>query len=226
MLLAGVAALALLLWIVLPVRYIGGVAVEDVRVLGPGQPDGSRKPVGLATPRRIAVTFSTPHDLQAVRVDEGLGFITAELSGCDGVGRTREVVTQEGDDPFGSYLGEYGRVRALAPAVRDREGLNRYRAVFDDRLTRTVDHRSVNVSRSARGAACASPRRQRDVVRLRLVQHRSAPLARALTQKNRFPTANHAGYASPPGQLGAGSTRRARRKASARRRDASSHASA
>lgn len=124
-------ALALLLWIVLPIRYIGGVVVEDTRVLQAGEPDGSRKPAELATPRRIAVTFSTPDDLEAVRADEGLGFITAEMFACDDDGvSTDEVVTQRAE-----YRGDYGRVRPLSPSIRDGTNRYRYRAIFDDRLT-------------------------------------------------------------------------------------------
>lgn len=130
-LLAAAVLLLVVLWIVLPIRYFGDVRVEGARVLEPGQPDGSRKEPPLATPRRIAVTFSAPVDLAAARAEEGLGYLAARLSACDGgAGDTLEVITQRAE-----YLGDYGRVRALGPSSVA-PARPRYRVVFDDRLTR------------------------------------------------------------------------------------------
>jgi len=124
--LGGLAAWAL------PFRYVRDLRVESARVLGPG--DG---PVTAgATPRRIAVTFTAPYDLERARADEDLGLIAAQLSACDGDGAAREVVTQRAD-----YLADRGRVTALGPAGPG-DPRRRYRAVFDDRLTNRVDGRS------------------------------------------------------------------------------------
>ena len=131
LLLAGLLALLLLLWIVLPLAYVGGVRVDEARLLAPGEPDGSRRPAHFATPRRVAVTFSTARDLETMRADEGLGFVTAALFACDEpTARTEEVVTQ-GD----GYLPDEGRVRKL-PSAPAEPGRHRYRAIFDDRLMR------------------------------------------------------------------------------------------
>jgi hypothetical protein len=131
--LAVVVVIALLaIWLAFPWRYLGGVVVEQARIMAPGEADGSRKPANLATQRRIAVTFSTADDLSAVRADTGAGFIRATLRACaDEEASNSEVVTQRA-----GYLSDYGRVRALGTAA----GRHRYRAVFDDRLTRSVDH--------------------------------------------------------------------------------------
>ena len=108
------AVLALFLWVVLTFRYIGDVVVEDARV---SEPNGSRRLGPGDTPRRLAVTFSTPGDLETIRANEGLGFITAKLSACeDGSATFREVVTQGG-----GYLSDTGRVRKLAAPVVDPE---------------------------------------------------------------------------------------------------------
>ena len=128
--LLGVAALAA--W-ALPIRYVRGLEVEMVRLLAPGEPDGSTKPAALSTPRRIAVTFSTPYDLEAMRADEGLGLVYATLAACDGEGATSELVTQGAE-----YRRDDRRVRRLP----SRDGRSRYRAVFNDELTYRVDHQA------------------------------------------------------------------------------------
>ncbi len=146
-----IGALALTIWLVFPWRYIGGVVVEEARVLAPGERDGSRKPAILATPRRIAVTFLTPPDLAVLRADIDAGFITAKLFACDESGTsTREVIT-----PAVGYLSDNGRVRALPAAARDGNRRYRYLAMFDDRLTRQVDHQFQIVPASeAAGGLC------------------------------------------------------------------------
>lgn len=118
-----------------------GVEVLSARIMEAGEADGSRKPAPLATPRRIAVTFSTPHDLAVARADEGLDFITAKMFACEAGGAsTDEVVTQAGNDPLGAILGDYGRVVALPPPA-SAAGRYAYRVVFDDRLTTRVGSR-------------------------------------------------------------------------------------
>lgn len=144
--LAIVAAAGIAAWLLLPWRRVNDLAVEGVAIVAAGRPDGGRKPAGLATPIRIAVTFSTPEDLAAVRARLGVGFIAASLFSCDDPASvTREVVTQRAE-----YLGDHGRVRRL-PA---RDGRARYIATFDDRLTRLTDHRFRTVAALGGGDLC------------------------------------------------------------------------
>ena len=121
-------------WALLP-RKLEPVKIERAELLPPGTGDGSREPVPLATPVRIAITFATSENLAARRAQLGLDYIAARLSGCrGGAAETREVITQDA-----SYLSDYGRVRRLAPGP---DGHARYRAVFDNRLTEIVDHQA------------------------------------------------------------------------------------
>lgn len=131
----GVLLLVLVtVWLLLPWR-IDGLIVEQARVIQPGESDGSRQPAELATPKRIAVTFSTREDLVQLRARLGLGWIGAQLSACHKPARsTREVVTQRAE-----YLADDGRVTVL-PAHDDR---SHYRAVFNDELIEFVNHQSV-----------------------------------------------------------------------------------
>lgn len=143
---AGLLVVALLLGFVLfrPVR-LHGLAVESVTVLAPGEPDGSSKPAELATPVRIAVTFSVPRDLVALRERHDLPFVGAVLSACaDSQRRNFEVLAQRAE-----YFGAYGRVRFLGQRGQGKS--SRYRAVFDDRLTERVEGRSQD--RPALGVA-------------------------------------------------------------------------
>ncbi len=114
-------------WI-LPIRYVRGLRVEHVHVVPVKTDRGPRS-------RRIAVTFSTPKDIAAIRRASGLGFVTADLSDCAGkMGDTREVIDQRA-----GYLADTGRVRRLGL----RDGQYRYSVLFDDTLGRSLDNRFV-----------------------------------------------------------------------------------
>ena len=104
----------------LPLKRVGDIRVEEARVVA-----GPAAPAPGETARRIAVTFSAPHDLARLRAETGLGFIVARLSACEGDGATEEVIAQRAE-----YRPERGRVQALGRAG-DRY---RYRVAFDDRL--------------------------------------------------------------------------------------------
>ncbi|MBD8545805.1 hypothetical protein [Sphingomonas sp. CFBP 8760] len=146
-LIALVAAVAV--WALVP-RDLGPVTVERVRLLPAGAPDGGTKPAALATPVRIAVTFVVPQDLAAVREGLGLGYIAARLADCgDDDAATQEVIAQRA-----GYLGDYGRVIRLGTGA---DGRTRYRAVFDDELTATVDHAARRTpARATPGGLCLS----------------------------------------------------------------------
>lgn len=129
----GIAALAG--WLLLPWRHVDGLTVEAARIMPAGEADGSRRPADIATPRRIAITFSADEDLDAARRRFSAAFMTAKLFACASPERSaREVIVQSG-----GILTDDGRVVAL-PA---REGRTRYRAIFDDSLGQLVDHRFV-----------------------------------------------------------------------------------
>ena len=134
-------------WALLP-RSLGDVRIDQVRLLPAGTPDGGHKPAFLATPVRFAVTFVVPKDLEAVRTRLGLDYIAAQLTDCrDRSANAQEVVVQGA-----GYLGDYGRVRRLGSGPN-----SRYRAVFDDELTKTVDHRTRRSSaRVTPGGLCFS----------------------------------------------------------------------
>ena len=140
---AGLVALAAL-WLVLPWR-IGAVAVETVRALPPGEPDGSRRLPPLATPVRIAVTFSTPLPLDQVRRARGLGWIGGQLSDCDHPARA----TEEPIGPTG-YRADEGRGVELPSA----NGRSRYLVTFDTRLSETVDHQGRDYAVRSGTALC------------------------------------------------------------------------
>ena len=95
----------LVAWAVLP-RSLGEVRVEDVRLRPvPGAYD-SRKPAYHPTPVRIAVTFTTDEDLEAVRQRRDLGYVAVRLADCRrDAAHTLEVVTQRAE-----YLHDGGRV--------------------------------------------------------------------------------------------------------------------
>ncbi len=146
-LLALVAAVAV--WALVP-RDLGPVTVERVRLLPAGVPDGGTKPAALATPVRIAVTFAVPHDLATVREGLGLGYIAARLADC----RDEDAATQEVIAQRAGYLGDYGRVTRLGTGA---DGRTRYRAVFDDELTATVDRAARRTpARATPGGLCLS----------------------------------------------------------------------
>lgn len=146
-LVALVAAVAV--WALVP-RDLGTVTVERVRLLAAGAPDGGTKPAALGTPVRIAVTFAVPQDLASVRERLGLGYIAARLADC----RNDAAATQEVIDQRAGYLGDYGRVTRLGTGAG---GLTRYRAVFDDELTATVDHAARRApARVTPGGLCLS----------------------------------------------------------------------
>lgn len=134
-------------WALLP-RDLGDVSVEQVRLLPAGTPDGSRKPAFLATPVRIVVTFVVPENLAPVRRRLGLDYISARMADCrDGAASAQEVVVQGA-----GYLGDYGRVRRLGTGAPIR-----YQAVFDDELTKTVDHGARrSTARATPGGLCFS----------------------------------------------------------------------
>lgn len=122
---AGVAG-ALLAADVLTWRPLPDPRIEEVRLLNPGEPDGSRRPADLATPVRVAVTFSVAHPLDVARARTGMDYVAARLLACDAPDRD---ALEPAAQPNG-YLGDDGRVARLPP-VGDRA---RYRAVFDNRL--------------------------------------------------------------------------------------------
>lgn len=139
------AAAALAAWELLP-RSLPTPAVESARLLGPGEPDGSRRPAVAATPVRIAVTFSTPVDLAAARERARVSYVVARLFPCAGSEQlAAEVVTQDG-----GYLPDDGRTIRLAPGGRGA----RYRVVFDDRLSTRRDGDVVDVAATAAGPLC------------------------------------------------------------------------
>ena len=142
-----VAAVAI--WALVP-RDLGAVTVERVDILAAGTPDGGTKPPALATPVRLAVTFSTAEDLAALRDRLGLGYVAARLADCrDDAAATQEVIAQRA-----GYLGDYRRVSRLG---RNAAGHVRYRAVFDDELTTTVDHAARRTpARTTPGGLCFS----------------------------------------------------------------------
>lgn len=138
------------LWAFVP-RDLGVVRVEGVRLLQAGVSDGGNKPDYLATPVRIAVIFAVPRDLEAVRDELGMGYVAAQLAACgsDGEANAQEVVTQRA-----GYLGDYGRVRRIGATP---EGGVRYRAVFDDALTATIDNQAQRTpALAASGGLCLS----------------------------------------------------------------------
>lgn len=145
------AAILLAAWLISPQRYLSGLRVESVRVLQPGEADGSRKPEDLATPERIEVIFSTPPDLVAYRAKYDLPFINAHILACNGAeGRNKEVITQRA-----GYFSDYGRVRALGRVPGINEERCRYKAVFDDQLTRNVNHHAQEIpARTVSGGLC------------------------------------------------------------------------
>ena len=146
-LLALIAAVAV--WALVP-RDLGHVRVEQVRLLPAGAPDGSTKPAALGTPVRIAVTFTVPQDLTKLRERLGLGYIAARLADCrDAEAATQEVIAQRA-----GYLGDYGRVSRFGTTP---DGRSRYRAVFDDELTATIDHAARRTpARATPGGLCLS----------------------------------------------------------------------
>jgi hypothetical protein len=137
------------IWAVVP-RDLGNVRVEQVAVLPAGTPDGGTKPAGLATPVRIAVTFSSAEDLAALRDRLGIGYVAARLADC----RDHDAATQEVIAQRAGYLGDHGRVSRLGDAG---DGRVRYRAVFDDELTATIDHTARRTpARTTPGGLCFS----------------------------------------------------------------------
>jgi hypothetical protein len=142
-------AVAVAIWALVP-RDLGKVAVERVQLLAPGTPDGGTKPATLATPVRIAVTFSVPEDLAILRDRLGLGYVAAHLADC----RNHDAATQEVIAQRGGYLGDYRRVVRLGGGG---SGPTRYRAVFDDELTITIDHTARRApARTIPGGLCFS----------------------------------------------------------------------
>ncbi len=140
---------AVAIWALVP-RDLGTVTVERVDVLAAGTPDGGTKPPALATPVRLAVTFSAAEDLAGLRDRLGLGYVAARLADCrDHGAATQEVIAQRA-----GYLGDYRRVTRLGA---DAAGRIRYRAVFDDELTATVDHAARRTpARTTPGGLCFS----------------------------------------------------------------------
>lgn len=126
--LALIAALSFLGWLLLPWRRIEGFQVQAAQVVAAG--------AGDAAARRIAIEFSTDVDLRDVLDRYGAGFVTARLFPCGVAGRGTSVVVVQ----RGGYLVDEGRVRSLTPDG----GRARYRAVFDDRFQATIDHRIVS----------------------------------------------------------------------------------
>ena len=115
-------------------RPLDPPTIDGARVLAPGESDGSHEAAELATPRRIEVDFTTVGDLAKIRSRRGLGAISAVLSACDASAWAAEqVITQRAD-----YFADRGRAHRLGAVGEG--GRTRYRAVFDDRLTRMADH--------------------------------------------------------------------------------------
>jgi hypothetical protein len=126
--LALLAALLFVGWLLLPWRRIDGLHVRTAEIVSASSAD--------IAAQRVVIEFSTDADLRNVLTRYGAGFVTARLFACDDTDRgTRIVVVQRG-----GYLVDEGRVRAL-PAVG---GQPRYRAVFGNRFQATVDHRIVS----------------------------------------------------------------------------------
>jgi hypothetical protein len=142
-----VAAVAI--WALVP-RDLGAVTVERIQLLPPGTPDGGTKPAALATPVRLAVTFSAAEDLAALRERLGLGYVVARLADCRDPGAaTQEVIAQRA-----GYLTDNARVTRLGS---DAAGRIRYRAILDDELTATVDHVARRTpARTTPGGLCFS----------------------------------------------------------------------
>ena len=117
-------ALALLIGLAFPWGAIGGLRVESAEQIAGPSPARSADPAD--TPRKIAVTFSLPADVDQIREDRGADFIRAVLSACEKaeVNQTIEIArdTTGFRDP---------RVQELSPAGAGRQ---RYRVLFDDRL--------------------------------------------------------------------------------------------
>lgn len=127
--------------------------IEGVRILEPGEPDGSREQPPQATPRRIEVRFATPSDLERVRHLRGFETMSAVLSACAARAWRAEQLITQGQD----YHIDEGRVRRLG-GERD-GGPTRYTTVFDDRLTRLIVaefHREPAIGRP--GGLCLSLR--------------------------------------------------------------------
>ena len=124
---AGVAS-----WAVLP-RWLGRIAVEQVRLVPVDPPAGKRGQVDRMSPVRIAVTFTATRDLERVRRKTGLGYVAAQLFDCRKSERhTMEVAAQQA-----GILVDEGRVRPLAATP---DGRARYLALFDAQLAEMIDH--------------------------------------------------------------------------------------
>ena len=80
--LALIAALSFLGWLLLPWRRIEGFQVQAAQVVAAG--------AGDAAARRIAIEFSTDADLREVLDRYGAGFVTARLFPCGVAGRVYE----------------------------------------------------------------------------------------------------------------------------------------
>lgn len=122
-----VAVVGLAIWLAFPWGSIDGLRVERAEVVAAPRPNGQLAPGD--TPQLIAVTFSTPVDLERLRDDKGAEFVTAELSACEDADIAQHVAVAQ----VGGIFRE-GRVRSLPPGGSDGDRRYRYRAVFDDWL--------------------------------------------------------------------------------------------
>lgn len=122
-----IAVIGLVIWLAFPWGSIDGLRVERAEIVAAPKPGGRLAPGD--TPRRIAVTFSTPVDLERLRDDKGAEFVTAELSACEDAGIAQRVAVAQ----VGSIFRE-GRVQAFPPSGSGTDRRHRYRAVFDDWL--------------------------------------------------------------------------------------------
>ena len=127
--------------------------IEGVRILEPGEPDGSHEEPPLATPRRIEVHFTTQDNLEAVRKRRGLDTMSSVLFACEVQAWRSEQLVRQGPEA----LVDDGRVRWLGSGGAG--GHARYTAVFDDILTRLINTQFFNESAiGRRGGLCLSLR--------------------------------------------------------------------
>lgn len=139
--------------LVLAVLLGGGALAAAWAARGGGRLDGVEVRSAVLAPlpaggeRGIAVEFSVPRSLAAVRAEQNLPYVRALLFACrapEAYGA--EVVTQRAE-----YFGDRGRVR---PIGRGGASPVRYRALFDDRLTRLADHRFRDAPATRAGPLC------------------------------------------------------------------------
>lgn len=134
-----VVALVLFIGLAFPWGPIDGLRVERADLVAGPPPERRKDPSD--TPRKVAVTFSVPHDLEKIREGKGANFIRASLAACIKADVDQTIdIAHDGD----SYRDP--RLQLLPPVGEGKARRYRYRVTFDDWLAIQQGHIAEFVS--------------------------------------------------------------------------------